>query len=222
MTRTTVLRMIAALAGAVVVLAACGDDDTTAASGGAEATIEATAPDVDEDASAEGGAADQAGAETSVTGASQNDASRDRGSGVVEVEMVDFAYVGLPEQVPAGTQLEVVNSSESELHELVAIRLPDEEQRSVEELLALPEAERAALAGLPTTVLLAAPGGPQVAAVGDGTLTEPGRYAIICGIPTGVDPQTYLDAAATSVGPPQVPGGPPHFVNGMWAELVVE
>jgi hypothetical protein len=60
--------------------------------------------------------------------------------------------------------------------------------------------------------------------VGDGTLVEPGRYAIACFIPTGADPAEYLEAAAqTEEGPPQgVAGGPPHFVQGMVAELVVD
>jgi hypothetical protein len=77
--------------------------------------------------------------------------------------------------------------------------------------------------GAPATVLLAAPGGPQIAAVGDGTLTRPGRYAIVCVIPTGADPDAYLQAAAESdEGPPEVDGGPPHIAQGMFAELVVE
>jgi hypothetical protein len=58
--------------------------------------------------------------------------------------------------------------------------------------------------------------------LGDGTLHEPGRYVVLCGIPLGADPQAYLDAAQTSDGPPDVPGGPPHFTAGMFAELVVE
>ena len=74
----------------------------------------------------------------------------------------------------------------------------------------------------PATVLLAEPGGEQIPAVGDGTLTEPGRYLILCAIPTGVDPAVYLKAAAESAGgPPQVEGGPPHVVNGMFAEVTV-
>lgn len=63
----------------------------------------------------------------------------------------------------------------------------------------------------------------MIQAVGDGTLSEPGRYAIMCFIPTGVDPQVYVEAsAATESGPPQSEGaGPPHFVNGMRTELTV-
>src|SRR5690606_16514920 len=117
-----------------------------------------------------------------------------------------------------------VNTSTTELHELVAVKLPEDEERSVEELLALPPAELEAMFGQapPALVLLRAPGGEQVVAVGDGALHEPGRYLVLCAIPTGVDPAEYLAAAAQSGdGPPQVPGGPPHFAHGMYAEIVV-
>lgn len=144
-------------------------------------------------------------------------------SEVIEVEMVDFGYVGLPASVPAGTQLTVSNSAAEELHELVAFALPDDEERSVQELTELDPGELVATLGEPVTVLLAEPGGSAIPAVGDGTLSAPGRYAIMCFIPTGVEPQVYLEAAAaTEEGPPQVEGGPPHFVNGMFRELRVE
>jgi hypothetical protein len=67
-------------------------------------------------------------------------------------------------------------------------------------------------------VLWAAPGGDQIPAVGDDTLADPGRYLVLCVVPTAADPGEYL-AAATSDGPPQVDGGPPHVVTGMFAEL---
>ena len=73
----------------------------------------------------------------------------------------------------------------------------------------------------PVAVLLAAPGGEQIPAGGDGTLAEPGRYVLLCAIPTGAHVAEYLVAAATSEGPPQVDGGPPHFMNGMFAEITV-
>jgi hypothetical protein len=140
----------------------------------------------------------------------------------VEVTLVDFAFEGLPSSVAAGTQLSVTNAAASELHELVAFRLPDGEDRSLDELAQLPPGELVGALGEPATVLLAPPGGEQIAAVGDGTLTEPGRYAVMCFIPTGVEPDVYLQAAAeTEEGPPQVDGGPPHFVHGMLAELTV-
>ena len=141
--------------------------------------------------------------------------------GVLAVEMSDFSYGDLPESVPVGTQLQVSNSSETELHEFVAVRLDDEDERAAEEIVG---GDIGALLGAtePATVLLAPPGSDeQIPAVGDGTLTEPGRYVILCLIPTGADPDEYLAAAATSDGPPQVDGGPPHIAHGMFAELVV-
>ncbi len=141
----------------------------------------------------------------------------------IEVEAVDYAFEGLPSEIDAGTKLSLVNHSNTELHELVAFRLPDDETRSVEELMKLPPAElQQLMAGQPAAVLLAPPHGDQIEAIGDGTLDEPGRYAIICAIPTGVDPATYLEAAKASPGgPPDVPGGPPHIVAGMYGEVTV-
>ncbi len=141
-----------------------------------------------------------------------------------EVTLSDYSFTGLPDEVAAGSKLTVVNTATTELHELVAIRLPDDEERSVEDILALPQDEVGAILGgtMPATVLLAPPGGEQIPAVGDGTLSEPGRYAIICSIPTGASPEEYMAAAAASNGaPPQVAGGRPHMVHGMFAELTV-
>lgn len=143
---------------------------------------------------------------------------------VVEVTAVDYAYEDLPATVPAGTRLTLANASTAELHELVAFRLPDDEDRTVAELVSLPQEEVLPTLGAPVAVLLTPPGGEQIPAVGDGTLAEPGRYAIVCVIPTGADPDEYLQAAAENEeeGPPQVAGGPPHIAQGMFAELVVE
>jgi hypothetical protein len=141
--------------------------------------------------------------------------------GTVEVRLVDYGFEGLPDEVAPGTRLTVINEADAELHELVAFRLPDDEERSVHDLAMLPPEELGAIIGEPVAVLLAEPGGEMIPAVGDGTLAEPGRYAIMCFIPTGADPAEYLAAAADSDGPPDVAGGPPHFVHGMLAELTV-
>lgn len=162
------------------------------------------------------------GAEADVDAAATLPGTDDATDDPVEISLVDFAFVGLPDAVPAGTRLSVRNDAEAELHEIVAFRLADDEDRTVDELAELSPSELGAALGEPATVLLATPGGPQIDAVGDGTLAEPGRYALMCFIPTGVEPQVYLDAAAaTEEGPPQVEGGPPHFVQGMRAELTV-
>ncbi len=155
-------------------------------------------------------------------GAPASDTTTPAGPVTVAVEAVDYGFVGLPDEVPAGTTLSLRNSSDGEVHELVAIRLPDDESRSVDELVQLPPGELAAFFPGVTTVLVAPPGEAGVAVEGDGTLREPGRYAVICVIPTGADPAAYLEAAAASEGgPPDVPGGPPHIANGMFAEITV-
>ena len=63
----------------------------------------------------------------------------------------------------------------------------------------------------------------MINAVGDGTLTEKGRYAVICGIPVGADPAAYLAAVQNARGgPPEVAGGPPHLTRGMYGEITVK
>ena len=149
-------------------------------------------------------------------------ACSDPGPTTEEVIAVDFAYEGLPNEVVAGSTITMTNDSEVELHEFVAIRLPDEETRSVEELVADPEGLAAYFPNV-AAVIIAPPGEDGITVEGSEVLSEPGRYAIICAIPTGADPAEYMAAAAESEGgPPDVAGGAPHFVSGMYAELTVE
>lgn len=143
--------------------------------------------------------------------------------GVLEVIAVDYGFEGIPERIEAGTRLRLRNDAPGELHELVAFRLDDDDDRSVEDIVHLPPEEMQAALGAPITVILAPPNSEQIAVpIGDGTLSEPGRYAIICMIPTGADPDEYLAAAASSDGPPDVGGGAPHIAHGMYAEVIVE
>lgn len=162
--------------------------------------------------------------DTGDTGAASSTSTTVAEAETIEVTAVNYEYSGLPESIPVGTTLTLTNSATDELHELVAIALPDDETRSAEELVALPEAELEALfgGGPPAAVLLAPPdGGEQIQAVGDGSFNEPGRYVVICSIPIGADPEAYLNAPP-SEGPPDVPGGPPHFTKGMFGEFTVE
>lgn len=139
----------------------------------------------------------------------------------IDVTAVDYGYEGLPDTISAGTMLNLFNESDEELHEIVAIRLDDDDTRTAEDLVGDPEALQALFPAV-STVILAPPGEAGFAVVGTGELTEPGRYLIICAIPTGADPGEYLAAAAESEGgPPEVEGGPPHFVVGMYTEVVV-
>jgi hypothetical protein len=108
-------------------------------------------------------------------------------------------------------------------HEFVAIRIADDETRPVSELVGLPEEEIEQVFGQtePATVILASPGATDEpgAVVGDGTISEPGRYAVVCFIPVGMDPELILDP--TLEGPPEG-AGPPHDAQGMYAELQVD
>ena len=120
-------------------------------------------------------------------------------------------------------RLTITNSSEKELHKLSALPISADEDRPVDELLDLPGAELGEILRVrPSTVLTAGPGGPQVDEVGDGTLSAPGRYVMICAVPVGLDPDEYLDALSGTGRPPMTGGGRPHFTLGMVAELVVE
>jgi len=145
--------------------------------------------------------------------------------GTKTVTAVDYRYKDLPKSVKSGTTLTLKNDSAKELHEMVVFRLPDGEQRSVDDLVKLPEDQQEALfQGPPAAVLLAPPGDAEVIkAVGDGKLTEKGRYLVICAIPTGADPAEYLKASESSGdGPPQVAGGPPHLTQGMYGQITVK
>jgi len=146
----------------------------------------------------------------------------DAATGTIEIGATDFSYVDVPERVEAGASIELRNDSDAEVHELVAILLPDDEERPVSELVELPPEELAAFFPFVETVVVAPPGESGMVVEGTGTLSEAGRYALICVIPTGADPDEYLAAAAASEGgPPDVEGGPPHIVQGMFAELTV-
>lgn len=134
----------------------------------------------------------------------------------VEIVATDYAFAELPDRIGTDTNLTMRNDSTGEVHELVAFPLPEDIDGTAAEILALPEEELAAfLDGPPSLVVVAGPKDAPFVAVGDGTLSEPGRYLLFCAIPTGANPADYMAAAATSDGPPEVAGGPPHFVHGM-------
>jgi plastocyanin len=196
---TTIHRRVV-LAGACVVIAvsfsACGSDDDT--------TTDAT--------TATDATATEETTATTVAGA-------DGAGETIVVTAVDYDFEGLPETVPVGTKISLVNGG-TEPHEFVAMLIPAEETRPVEELVQLSEEELGAVFGTaePATVILAATGQTDVpgAVVGDGTLTEPGRYAIVCFLPVGSD-----DSILESEGPPPAGDAPPHAMQGMVAELTV-
>lgn len=191
-----------ALAGTLVLGACSSEDEEATATAEVTATAEATA------------APTEAPTEVATPAAE-----------TVAVTAVDYGFEGVPEQVAVGSTLTLTNASEVELHELVAIRLADDETRTADELAALPEEELGALFAdaEPAMVIIAMPGEAGTAIIGDGSIAEAGRYLLICAIPVGADPEAFMAAAATATdGPPQVEGGAPHFTEGMYAELLVQ
>lgn len=149
------------------------------------------------------------------------------GGQAVTITLSDYVFEGVPPTITSDTPIDVTNESADEAHELIAFRLPDTETRSLTELQALPPDEFGALVpGAPALAFAARPNADGELVLGDGTLHEPGRYLLVCFIPTGADPDQVMAAmkaaaADPSAGPPHIDGGPPHVAAGMIAELVV-
>jgi hypothetical protein len=146
----------------------------------------------------------------------------------IEVTTVDYQFRGLPEHAAVGTKITMHNDSTREVHELTAFRLPASETRSVAAIAALPPDQlENVFAGPPDIALAAPPGKDATTILGDGTLAKAGRYVMVCFIPTGADPDRAMAAMraaakAPDQGPPQIEGGPPHFMAGMYGEIVVD
>lgn len=204
---------IMAVAALVGVTAACGDDDD--ADDGPETTslVVATTTKI---------------VENTESPASIGEADTDTKQ-IVEVTATDYRFDGLPASVPVGTQLALQNNSTKEVHEMVIVRIPDEVTETVGQILALTEEEQQELVGdiAPSAVIVALPGEAGMAMEGDGTLDEPGRYAVLCFIPEGADPALVREAmegpppTGDAEGEPDLGDGPPHIMKGMYAEVRV-
>ncbi|MCO8126282.1 hypothetical protein NHL50_03575 [Acidimicrobiia bacterium EGI L10123] len=126
---------------------------------------------------------------------------------VVEFRAIDYGYEGLPATLPAGaTSFVMSNESEAgEAHEFVLVKLSDDTDLSIQELLEMPEAE----AEQHIDTFAGGTFAPAGATAGTVTELSPGRWAYVCFIPVG------------SVGDTEG-SGPPHFVEGMAGELTVD
>ena len=125
-------RVVACLAALTMLAAACSDDDD---SGDSTTT-----------------SADDA---TTTTGDDDGPAPD-----AVTITGSDYKYEGVPEELSAGQELTFVNESTIEVHELVALKLPEGETRDIEELVTLQQDELDLLfgSGPPAAVLIALPG----------------------------------------------------------------
>lgn len=157
----------------------------------------------------------------------------------VDIAAVNYAFQDLPDEIDSGQVALRMDNQGEEVHEAVVLRIDDETDLSVEELLELPEEEGEELAEF-KGVAFAAPG-DQGYAVMD---LEPGRYAFVCFIPVGTETLDQLfeafaaeeeeaegaegegeqgeDAGQEGEAGEEQEGPPPHFTQGMFAEVTVQ
>lgn len=125
----------------------------------------------------------------------------------VEVTATNYEFAGIPESVPAGTTLFTLANEADEFHEIALFAIAEGEERSVEELLALPDEE---VEGLVTEKAFSlAPPGAESFVTAE---LEAGRYVVLCFVPVGATPEALesgepLDEADS------------HFMHGMLAEF---
>ena len=148
-------------------------------------------------------------------------------SAVANVIATDYKFTGVPSSTVTGTEFRLHNESTKEVHEMIIFRIPDNVTETIGQIMALPEDEQLALVGddPPIGVIVALPGEEGELVEGSNVINEPGRYAVLCFIPVGADPEVIKEAMQAPPGsgePPDFEGGPPHIMEGMYAEMVVE
>lgn len=151
------------------------------------------------------------------------------GPSTIEVEAFDYGFRGLPSELSAGDAIEFFNSSATEYHNLVVIRLDEDDDRTVGDFAVLPAdsfgAETPQEGFNIIGGLHAAPG--EAACDGRIRLQIPGRYLIIDMVPQGAN-AAVVDAAVCTDGsdgggaPYRVPGGPLGYQHGMITIVTVK
>lgn len=186
----------------VAVAAGCGDNDeqasTTTEAQAADSAehdgpINPCTPDAPEDARALEG--EKASPEATI----------------IEVSAVDHEFQGLEASYPQGDYGFRMTNTGREVHEMAVIRIKDGEARSVEELLELTEEESDQV----TEYIGGTVACPGETADALGVQMTPGRYALLCFIPTGLTPDVPSSEEAFEE------LGPPHFTRGMAKEIQI-
>src|SRR5215204_3132214 len=128
---------------------------------------------------------------------------------------VGYDFNGIPSTARAGTVVTFVNAG-TEVHQMIAARRNDGVTASLEELLAMPQAESDKL----VTILGGPVASPGETASDTITLDRPGTWFFVCFVPVGT---TNLPSLAPGATPNEalMPEGPPHFLQGMVAQLTV-
>lgn len=131
------------------------------------------------------------------------------GATPIEVTATEYEFDGLDTIDGTGQYALTLTNEGNELHEVVLVRIDDDETRPIEELLQ--ETDPSSFA-TDIAFAFACPGASSEPTAVD--IDEPGRYVAVCFIPTGVGPDTPPEEFETL--------GPPHAMQGMVAEIQVD
>ena len=197
-TRVRALRSVAATATLAALVAACSGGGSTASPAAS--------------ASASPVVSDAASPSASMVSPSASPVSPSASTGAVTtITGVEYRFDGVPATVTTGTTFQLTNGGQ-EAHEMVVVRRNDGVTESWQELVAMPQEEvlqKVAFLGAP----IANPGETAPETV---VIDQPGSYAMLCFIPTGMtEVPESLDPNAS------LPTGAPHFTQGMLAEFEV-
>jgi hypothetical protein len=105
----------------------------------------------------------------------------------LNVALSEYAFGGIPEEVPAGPTILTAEATGEEVHEIVFFRINDDVTLTLEEILALPEAEQEAMATFAGGMFGIFPGTSQSTVLD----LAPGRYAALCFFPEGATPEVF-------------------------------
>lgn len=133
--------------------------------------------------------------------------SENCGFETIDVTAREYEFSGIPDEAAAGTTVLTLTNDGTEFHEVALMQIAEGEDRSLEELLALPEEEVGSLVTEKAFVL--APPGAETYVTAD---LEAGRYVAICFVPVGATPEALESGA-----PLDESNG--HFMHGMVAEF---
>jgi hypothetical protein len=128
----------------------------------------------------------------------------------LNVTLSEYAFGGIPEEVPAGPTVLTAEAIGEEVHEIIIVRINDDVTLTLDELLALPEEESNTMVTEVGGMFGIFPGTSQ------STLLDfaPGRYVAICFFPEGATPEMFEQmmaaeaAAEGSVPPGSIAEGP--------------
>jgi hypothetical protein len=99
----------------------------------------------------------------------------------MRVTSTDFKYDGIPPEITAGSVALTFGNLGAEPHEMEIFRIDDREQRPVQDLIALPDAERGLVLVAVDTSVNADPGEVDRKFL----KLVPGRYGVACLVPQG-------------------------------------